>query len=94
MAWSPGFLWLLAQCSFHCVRGNPGTLGGIRWTRCALNEVLGSKSELESFWQDYVLHWSSLHIDSGASLELARFFMKWTEILTQTKEVLRRLCWF
>ena len=42
--------------------------------------------KMDSFWQDYVLEWSSLHIDSGASLEDARFFMKWTYILTQTEE--------
>ena len=45
--------------------------------------------ELDRFWQDYVLDWSSLHIDSGASLEDARFFMKWTYIVTQTEEVLQ-----
>lgn len=40
------------------------------------NEILHLGSELDSFWQDYVLQWSSLHIDSGASLEAARFFMR------------------
>ncbi|CAL1139576.1 unnamed protein product [Cladocopium goreaui] len=60
------------------------------WTQCALNEVLDlGHEELDRFWQDYVLDWSSLHIDSGASLEDARFFMKWTYILTQTEEVLK-----
>ena len=52
-----------------------------------MNEVLDlGREEMDSFWQDYVLEWSSLHIDSGASLEDARFFMKWTYILTQTEE--------
>lgn len=62
-------------------------VGGFSWTHCALNEVLDlGREEMDSFWQDYVLEWSSLHIDSGASLEDARFFMKWTYILTQTEE--------
>eukprot|EP00434_Breviolum_minutum_P006920 symbB.v1.2.006108.t2/scaffold364.1/size219240/5 len=78
--------WTLAICWVWFTR----ILGGFSWTHCALNEVLDlGREEMDSFWQDYVLEWSSLHIDSGASLEDARFFMKWTYILTQTEEVLK-----
>ena len=60
------------------------------WTECSLNDVLdlGPATKLDNFWQDYVLNWSSLHIDSGASLEDARFFAKWTRIFTQSTELL------
>ena len=60
------------------------------WTNCSLNEAvdLGPSAQLDNFWQDYVLNWSSLHIDSGASLEDARFFAKWTRIFTQSTELL------
>ena len=68
-------------------------VGGSRsasgWTECSLNDVLdlGPATQLENFWQDYVLNWSSLHIDSGASLEDARFFAKWTRIFMQSTEL-------
>ena len=54
-------------------------------------KVLALGSELDHFWQENVVHWSRLHIDSGASLEVGRFFMSWSYIFTQTEEILRDL---
>ena len=69
-----------------CLAGRPAA----GWTNCSLNDVvdLGPTKQLDHFWQDYVLNWSDLHIDSGASLEDARFFAKWTRIFTQSTELL------
>ena len=77
--------WLPAVLALYL-----GSYPSAGWTECSLNDVvdLGPKAQLDNFWQDYVLNWSSLHIDSGASLEDARFFAKWTRIFTQSTEIL------